>query len=39
MERLEESTCIRKLLWAGITVAGIFALGYLAGNLHWIRWW
>jgi len=39
MELLEESTCIRKLLWAGVAVAGIFALGYLAGNLHWIRWW
>jgi len=28
--------------WRFITLAMIglfFALGYLAGNLHWIRWW
>jgi len=20
-------------------VGFVFALGYLAGNLHWVRWW
>jgi len=20
-------------------IAALFALGYLVGNLHWIRWW
>jgi len=39
MERLEESNCLRRLLWAVIGVAGLFGPGYLAGNLHWIRWW
>jgi len=26
--------------FAVLTLIGLlFALGYLAGNLHWIRWW
>jgi len=37
MESIHQSPKVLRLAWACIAVAGLFALGYLIGNLPWDR--
>jgi len=35
MDMLNTSSELRRLAWGLLVVAGIFAIGYLCGNLPW----